>query len=65
MYISEHTIKKILREAGAGRISSSASTEMQKHVNRMAFMVAQKAVQLSRHAKRKTVDISDIRLACS
>lgn len=64
MYISEHIVKKILKEAGAGRISSDASTEMQKHVNRMAFGIAQKAVQLSKHAKRKTVDISDIRLAC-
>lgn len=64
MYISEHTIKKILKEAGAGRISSDASAEMQKHINRMAFSIAQKAVQLSKHAKRKTIDISDIRLAC-
>ena len=42
MYISEHTIKKILKEAGAGRISSDASAEMQKHINRMAFSIAQK-----------------------
>ncbi len=65
MYISEHTIKKILKEAGAGRIRSDASAEMQKHINRMAFSIAEKAVQLSKHAKRKTVDISDIKLACS
>ena len=64
MYISEHTIKKILKEAGAGRISADASSEMQKHINRVAFNIAQKAVQLSKHAKRKTIDISDIRLAC-
>jgi len=30
----------------------------------MAFRTAQKAVRLSRHAKRKTVEVSDIRLAC-
>ncbi|HIH50583.1 TPA: histone, partial [Candidatus Micrarchaeota archaeon] len=54
MYISEHTIKRILKEAGAGRISSDASAELQKHINRMAFGIAQKAVQLSKHAKRKT-----------
>lgn len=65
MYISEHTIKKILKEAGATRVTSSASSEMQKYVNKMAFAVAQKAVRLSRHAKRKTVDTSDVRLACS
>lgn len=65
MYISEHTVKKILKEAGASRISSTASTEMQKRINRIAFDVAQKAVRLSKHAKRRTVDISDVKLACS
>lgn len=65
MYISENTIKKILKEAGAGRISADASAEMQKYINKTAFDVAQKAVRLSKHAKRKTVDINDVKLACS
>jgi DNA-binding protein len=65
MYISEHTVKKILKEAGATRISASASTEFRKYMNKTAFNIAQKAVSLSKHAKRKTVDISDIKLACS
>jgi DNA-binding protein len=65
MYISEHTIKKILKEAGAKRISADASMEMQKCINKMAFNVAQKAVVLSKHAKRKTVDVSDVKLACN
>jgi DNA-binding protein len=64
MYISENAIKKILKEAGAERISSSASEEMQKCVNKMAFDIAQKAVKLSKHAKRKTIDSSDVKLAC-
>lgn len=65
MYISENTIKKILKEAGATRISASASMELQKYINRMSFNVAQKAVRFSKHAKRKTVDISDVKLAYS
>jgi len=65
MFISEGTIKKILKEAGASRISADASTEMQKCINRYAFSVAQKAVKLSKHAKRKTVDVSDVKLACN
>lgn len=65
MYISESTVKRILREAGAGRVRSEASMELQKYVNRMAFNTAQKAVMLSHHAKRKTIDISDIKLACA
>ena len=65
VYISESTVKKILREAGANRVRSDASMELQKYVNRIAFNTAQKAVLLSHHAKRKTIDVSDIRLACN
>ena len=64
MYISEHILKKLLKEAGATRISAEASAELYKYINRMAFDIAQKAVKLSKHAKRKTVDASDIKLAC-
>jgi len=64
MYISEGTVKKILKEAGAVRISAPAIAEMKKRMNKIAFKTAQKAIRLSRHAKRKTVEASDIRLAC-
>ncbi|MCL4374095.1 MAG: NFYB/HAP3 family transcription factor subunit [Candidatus Marsarchaeota archaeon] len=65
MYISGSTIRKILKEAGASRTSSEAVETMQEYVNNVAYGVAQKAVRLSRHAKRKTVDTSDIKLAIS
>ncbi len=64
MYISAGTIKKILKEAGAQRVSAEAAENMRKYMNRIAFTTAQKAVKLSKHAKRKTVELSDIRLAC-
>ena len=64
MYVSAGTIKKILKEAGAQRVSADAADEMRKYLNRLAFQTAQKAVKLSKHAKRKTVELSDIRLAC-
>ena len=64
MYISESTIKRILKEAGAQRVSNDASTELQKYINRIAFSVAQKAVRFSQHAKRKTIGLSDVKLAC-
>jgi len=63
MYISEGTVKKILKEAGAQRVSAEATDEMRRYLNKLAFKTAQKAVRLSRHAKRKTVEQSDIRLA--
>jgi len=64
MYISQGTVKKILKEAGAHRISLEASEEMRKYLNKLAFKTAEKAVKLSKHAKRKTVEMSDVRLAC-
>ena len=54
----------MLKEAGAQRVSADAADEMRKYLNRLAFQTAQKAVKLSKHAKRKTVELSDIRLAC-
>ncbi len=63
MYISSGTTKKILKEAGATRVSADAADALCKYLNRVAFRTAQKAVRLSRHAKRKTVETSDIRLA--
>jgi DNA-binding protein len=65
MYISESTVKRIMREAGAKRVSSDASRYLQKRINVMLFDISKKAVLLSRHAKRKTVDVSDIKLACN
>jgi histone H3/H4 len=63
MYISETAIKRMLKDAGAERISKEAIREFRKHVDKTAFASARKAVRLAHHAKRKTVDISDVRLA--
>lgn len=65
MFIANSTMRKILKEAGATRVSEEASAELQKYVNRTAYKIAEKAVALSKHAKRKTVAAADIRLACS
>ncbi|MGC9191028.1 MAG: histone [Candidatus Micrarchaeia archaeon] len=63
LYISGSVIRKMLKDAGAQRSSTEAVEAMQSYVNKVAFDVAQKAVRLSRHAKRKTVDASDVKLA--
>lgn len=63
MFISEGAARKLLKEAGAKRVSKEAASEFQKHINRYAFDVGQKAVKLAKHAKRKTVTDSDIKLA--
>lgn len=63
MYIPRSTIKKILKEAGAGRVSNDAVEAFHKDMNRMAFTIATRAVKLAKHAKRETVRASDIKLA--
>ena len=63
MYVSSAVVRKILKEAGAERISNEAVAELQKYTNKLAFETASKAVKLSKHAKRKTVEASDVKLA--
>ncbi len=63
MYIPRSTIKKILKEAGAKRVSNEAADVFHKDMNRMAFTIAQRAVRLAKHAGRKTVGASDVKLA--
>jgi histone H3/H4 len=63
MRISKNSAKTILKEAGAARVSESAASELATLLNRYAYSVANKAVKLSSHAKRKTVERSDIELA--
>lgn len=63
MYLSDTAARKMLKDAGAERISQDAVREFRKHVDRTSFEIADKAVKLARHAKRKTVSASDIRLA--
>jgi len=63
MYISESAVEKMLKDAGASRVSRGAKQEFKKYLEKTAFDIAQKAVKLAQHAKRKTVDDSDIRLA--
>ncbi len=63
MYISETAARKMLKDAGAERISGDALKEFRKHLEKSSFETADKAVKLAHHAKRKTVEVSDIRLA--
>ncbi len=63
MYVSETAARKMLKDAGAERISEEALKEFRKHVEKASFEVASKAVRLAHHAKRKTVDVSDVKLA--
>lgn len=63
MQISRLTVKKILKSAGAERVSEDAVTELSEVVNTFAYSVSKKAVALAKHAKRRTVKKADVQLA--
>ncbi|MGC8586789.1 MAG: histone [Candidatus Micrarchaeia archaeon] len=63
MAISRLAAKKILKDAGATRISDDAISYFAEALNIFAYSIAKKAVKLAAHAKRKTVEKEDIKLA--
>jgi histone H3/H4 len=56
-------VEKLIRKAGAERVSKDASKELALMLEEHALEVAAKAVKLAKHAGRKTVTEEDIRLA--
>ena len=63
MPITKLTAKKILKDAGAKRVSDSAASELSAVLNRFAYQTAKKAVRLAAHARRQTVKKADVELA--
>ncbi len=63
MPINKVTAKRMLKEAGAERVSVQAAEELAEIINKYAYDIAKKAVSLSAHARRKTVKKADIDLA--
>ncbi len=64
-YLPLAPIYRIIKEAGAERVSDSAKIRLAYHLEKFASEVAKQAVDLARHAKRKTVTDKDIELAVS
>jgi histone H3/H4 len=56
-------VEKLIRKAGAERVSKDASKELALVLEEQAAEIAAKAVKLAKHAGRKTVTAEDIRLA--
>ncbi len=53
-------VTRLIRNAGAERVSEDASQELIRLLEEEAEKIAGKAVNLARHAKRKTVTREDI-----
>jgi histone H3/H4 len=57
------SMEKIIRKAGANRVSDSAKDELRKILEQEAEEITKKATLLARHAGRKTIKEEDIKLA--
>ena len=56
-------IDRLIRKAGAERVSEDAAIELSKILSDVAIDISKQAIELARHAKRKTVTGEDIQLA--
>lgn len=56
-------VERLVRKAGASRVSEDAAEALADVLEEVALDISQKAVQLSKHAGRKTVTGEDIKLA--
>lgn len=56
-------VDRIIRKAGARRVSESAARELAEVLEQRAMKIAGRASELAEHAGRKTIRDSDIRLA--
>jgi histone H3/H4 len=55
--------ERILKKAGAERVSRAAAEYFAEAIEDLALEIAKEAADLAKHAKRKTVKVEDVKLA--
>jgi histone H3/H4 len=61
--IAKASVDKLIRKAGADRVSEDASIALAKILEEDAIDIAREAISLAEHAGRKTVKKEDVELA--
>lgn len=56
-------VERVIREAGAFRVSADAVDRMNEIVTEYGMKIARYAVEIARHSGRKTVKENDVKLA--
>mgnify|MGYP001276930143 CR=1 FL=1 len=56
-------IDRIMRKAGAERVSEEGSEALREVVEALALDISREAIALAKHAGRKTVNAEDVKMA--